>query len=112
MDLVPSGRINLDVQKTEPVTVKRVSVSQDEQQLYISGTASRTHQRAIWNTGHVDIRITSPDGGLIAKRTAGFHRRRLTRHVYEGTFTTRFDEQLPEDATAEVTHHKGGHNPA
>lgn len=104
-----TGAVDLVVADTEPIKITRAKVLQDKGGVVITGKVAREQQRAYWLRGHVDLRITSPDGQVLLEEPVRFHRRRLTRHTWEGTFVHRIDFTPPPGTTVRLAHHWGDH---
>ncbi|QNN25156.1 hypothetical protein HED60_23705 [Planctomycetales bacterium ZRK34] len=109
-NLVEIGKVDLVVVETTPVKITRAKVLHDESGVVITGKVARERQRAYWLRGHVDLRMTSPDGDVLLEESVRFHRRRLTRHTWEGTFAHRIGSIPPPGTTVRLAHHEGPHS--
>lgn len=109
-DLVEAGIIAVDIVDTKPTRVTRVSVLGVDGDTVLTGIVARQHNRSIWLRGHVDLTVTDSSGEILVSQPIRFHRRRLTRHVWEGHFTYRFEYVLPPGTSMTLKHHDGRHS--
>ena len=108
-NLVDTGKVDLVVADTGPIKVTRAKVLQDESGVVITGKVARESRRAYWLRGHVDLTITNSDGEVLLNEPVRFHRRRLTRHTWEGAFAYRLDFTPPPGAKVRLSHHDERH---
>jgi hypothetical protein len=66
-DLVGSGRVNLDLERSRLTRVHSARIYEEGGDTVISGTIRRTRATVGELLGHVDVRITGPDGSLIER---------------------------------------------
>lgn len=109
VNMVESGEVAMQVIETHPITVKRVSVTRSPKGIFLHGHVARHRNRALPLRGHVDVEFISPDDQIIHETSLRFTTRRLTRRMWEGTFTARLNFDLPGGSTIRVKHHDAKH---
>ena len=108
VDLVETGKVKLDVQKTGSPHVARASIQQEGEQVFISGRVANVRSRRAAG-GHVGIQVVRSDGGTLQQLHVPFKSIRSLRSTYYrgGGFFAKLSIDLPEGTLVRVEYHPG-----
>ncbi len=106
VNLADNRTVSLERVHSDNITVSRVYVYQDGDQLEISGRVKR-RSSSIFNGGHVDIAIISPDGEILEQVSTRYYPRIIRRRgARESFFTARLTAIPPKGSIVRVAYHE------
>ena len=108
-NLAQAGDIKVELIKSSPFEIKRVSVIRNPDHVVVSGLVTREHWRALPLNGHVDLTLVGPTQTNVLQQQARLWQRRATRHMWEGRFTIRLEDTLQRNSTVRLKYHTGDH---